>query len=97
MLLLSFTTANHDPAQYADPDRFDAERDNAATHLTFGWGPHHCVGAGLARMEMVEALRILTSRFAPPVVERAGPITGLLAPDRLWVRLVPRTSDQRLR
>ena len=43
-------------------------------------------GAGLARLELTEALRALTSRFGPPAVESAGPSTGLSAPDWLQVR-----------
>jgi hypothetical protein len=43
-----------------------------------------CVGAGLARLELAEALGALTARFAPPVVEESGPIGGVGAPD--WLR-----------
>lgn len=82
-LLLSFTTANRDPARFERPDAFEVERGDAHAHLTFGWGPHLCVGAGLARLELAEALGALTARFAPPVVEESGPI-GFGAPD--WLR-----------
>lgn len=84
-LLLSFTTANRDPARFERPDRFEVDRGDAHAHVTFGWGPHLCVGAGLARLEMAEALGALTARFAPPVVEAAGPVT-FGAPDWLRVR-----------
>ncbi len=85
-LMVSFVAANHDPDQYPDPHRFDPDRAGAATHVTFGWGPHFCVGAGLARMELQEALAALVARFGPPAVEGAGPVTGLQAPDSLDVR-----------
>jgi cytochrome P450 len=85
-LLLSFTTANHDPHRFEDPDRFVVDRADAHAHVTFGWGPHLCVGAGLARLELVEGLRALTRRFGPPVIEATGPSTGLSAPDWLRVR-----------
>jgi len=84
-LLLSFTTANLDPDRFDDADRFVIDRPDAGAHVTFGWGPHLCVGAGLARLELAEGLRVLTGRFGPPVVEEAGPITGLDAPD--WLRV----------
>lgn len=90
-LALSFTTANRDPDRFDDPDHFQVDRADAHAHLTFGWGPHLCVGAGLARLELVEALGALTRRFGPPEVQAAGPTTGLTAPDWLDVRF-PRRS-----
>jgi cytochrome P450 len=89
-LLLSFTTANRDPERFERPDDFEIDRTEAHAHLTFGWGPHLCVGAGLARLELAESLGALTSRFAPPVVEESGPVGGFGAPDWLRVRFVRR-------
>jgi cytochrome P450 len=89
-LLLSFTTANRDPARFERPDELEIDRTEAHAHVTFGWGPHLCVGAGLARIELAEGLGALTARFAPPVVEEAGPVGGLGAPDWLRVRFPPR-------
>ncbi len=46
--------ANHDPAAYEHPERFDVGRFAAGTApqpLSFGWGAHHCLGAHLARAE----------------------------------------------
>jgi cytochrome P450 len=51
MMLLSFGGASRDPAVYDDPDRFDVTRD-VKDLITFGTGPHYCLGANLARQEM---------------------------------------------
>jgi cytochrome P450 len=53
--------ANRDPSVYDAPDRFDAAR-SPCPHMTFGFGSHVCVGAPLARMEMVEAFTALAER-----------------------------------
>ncbi|MEG9862994.1 MAG: cytochrome P450 [Parvularculales bacterium] len=42
--------ANHDPAKFDKPDRFDIEREEVA-HQSFGGGPHFCLGNQLAKME----------------------------------------------
>lgn len=86
-LLLSFDTANRDPERFEDPDAFVVDRPDAHAHLTFGWGPHLCVGAGLARLELAEGLGALTRRFGPPTIEGVGPSTGISAPDWLQVHL----------
>ena len=72
-LLLSFDTANRDPDRFEDADAFVLDRPDAHAHVTFGWGPHLCVGAGLARLELAEGLGVLTPRFGPPTVEAVGP------------------------
>jgi cytochrome P450 len=52
--------ANRDPALFADPDRIDFHR-GAMRHLTFGFGAHFCLGSALARLEMKESFKVLTS------------------------------------
>jgi cytochrome P450 len=89
-LMVSVTTANHDPVHFDDPEATDVTRPDAAEHLTFGWGPHFCLGAGLARMEMAEALGALLERFGPPQVTGVTASSGLTAPDELGVVFVPR-------
>ncbi|MFC3962528.1 cytochrome P450 [Nocardia jiangsuensis] len=62
-VVVSLAGANRDPAVFTDPDRFDVGRENAREHLTFSNGIHVCLGASLARMEGVFALRSLFERF----------------------------------
>lgn len=68
--------ANRDPAQFPDPDRLDLHRPENR-HVAFGGGPHHCVGAALARIEGQVAFGALLGRWRdlrlspdPQAVER---------------------------
>lgn len=64
LLTLNIYAANHDPAVFPDPHRFDLSRPNAGRHVGFGHGGHLCLGHALARAEMAEALDIFLDRFA---------------------------------
>ena len=61
-IAMLFGSANRDPRKWEDPDRFDIARGDP-THVTFGWGLHHCIGAPLARLEVASVLGELTTRF----------------------------------
>lgn len=62
-VILSLAGANRDPAVFPDPHRFDIDRPNLKEHVAFSSGIHACLGASLARMEAVHALRALYTRF----------------------------------
>src|SRR5919199_1110057 len=52
LVMIRFDSANRDPAKFKDGERFDVCRQNAGSHVAFGYGIHFCVGAMLARKEM---------------------------------------------
>ncbi|MEV7232393.1 cytochrome P450 [Polymorphospora sp. NPDC051019] len=76
-------SANRDESVYTDPERLDLRRAEA-THLNFGHGPHHCLGAPLARMELQVALGTLLKRL--PGLRIAGPEADIEWKDGLGVR-----------
>jgi hypothetical protein len=88
MLALSTAAANHDPDAFDDPDRFDitAQRE---PQLTFGGGPHYCLGASLARAEMQEALPILAQAMPGMALDGEPtwrPPMGIFGPETLPIR-----------
>ncbi|WP_246186897.1 cytochrome P450 [Microlunatus speluncae] len=60
---LMLAGANRDPEVFTDPDRLDVTRANARKHLSFAAGPHHCLGAALARLEAEIMFRLLLERL----------------------------------
>lgn len=63
-VLAGYSAAGRDPAAYGpDADRFDVRREERVELLAFGYGPHYCPGAPLARMEAEIALARLFERF----------------------------------
>lgn len=63
LVILVLGAANHDPEVFPHPEQLDLGRPNASSHLSFGHGIHHCLGAPLARLEGRIALRILYEKF----------------------------------
>lgn len=66
---------------------------NPHPHIAFGHGPHYCLGAALARLEVTIALQTLAVRFTCPTLVREpahSPPMGITGPIELVVRLTPR-------
>lgn len=93
-LLLSLWGGDHDPAAYADPDAINVEKnDDGPLNLAFGHGPHHCLGAALARAELTESLAALTRRITCPQVQEGSVWTlpiGINGPQSLPITFEPR-------
>ena len=68
-LMINYVAANHDPAQFENPRKFDAAR-SPNRHLAFGAGAHQCLGLHLARLEMRILFETLLDRIES--VELAG-------------------------
>lgn len=58
-----YGAANRDPQVFIEPQKLDLARSNAARHLSFGIGIHHCLGARIATMQLSAMLRALLRRF----------------------------------
>ncbi|HEY7104832.1 MAG TPA: cytochrome P450 [Acidimicrobiia bacterium] len=86
-VFIALAAANRDPAHWGDDaDTLDLSRANAASHLAFGSGVHHCLGAALARLEGRIALGSLVDRF---------PTMALATDEPRWNgRLVLRGLDE---
>ena len=65
-IMLRFAAANRDEARFEHPDELDVTRHNAGSNVAFGAGIHHCIGANLAREEMVQTFDILLKRTEKP-------------------------------
>jgi cytochrome P450 len=62
-VMLMLAAANRDEHRYSEPDRFDTARPDPKPHISFGNGPHVCLGMHLARVEMRVALNLLLDRL----------------------------------
>jgi cytochrome P450 len=66
---LMLAAANRDPKAFIEPEKFDITRSNASQHVAFASGPHYCLGAPLARLEMqvfLERLALKYPEFSVP-------------------------------
>ena len=62
-IMLMLAAANREEARYPEPDRFQLGREDPSPHISFGHGPHLCLGMHLARMEIRVALNLLFDRL----------------------------------
>jgi cytochrome P450 len=86
-ILMLYASANRDESVFGPTaDRFDAARD-PNPHVAFGFGPHFCIGAVLARLEGRILLEELLARFGS--VEAAGPVVRTASPVIAGVRSAP--------
>jgi cytochrome P450 len=92
-VLLLYQSANRDPDAFTRPDELDIAR-HPNDHLAFGVGPHYCLGANLARLELRVLFEQLASRLpdirmAPGAVAEYGPSTFVHSVTRLPVVFTP--------
>ena len=86
-VLMLYASANRDESVFGPTaDRFEVARD-PNPHVAFGFGPHFCIGAVLARLEGRILLEELLSRFGS--VESAGPVVRTASPVIAGVRSAP--------
>jgi len=96
-VMASLASANRDELFWgSDASELKLARENARQHVSFGAGPHHCLGASLARLEATTALQRLASRF--PGLALDGDVTwngriNLRGPAHLPVTLTPLTES----
>jgi cytochrome P450 len=74
LVMIRYAAANRDAGVFEHADTFDLDREKSPQHLAFGVGPHFCVGAALARQELVSAFtqwleRTSTIELARPLAE----------------------------
>ncbi|OBK23226.1 cytochrome P450 [Mycobacterium asiaticum] len=95
VVVANTASANRDETVYHQPDHLDITRPEPKPMLTLGGGVHYCLGAHLARVELTEALRVITRRMAN--VRRTGPApwrppTELSGPTALPIAFDPVTD-----
>ena len=71
-IFLSWAAANRDPDVFADPHAVRIDRANADQNLTFGAGPHRCLGMELGRLTGRLAIRSILERYPGYRIRREG-------------------------
>ena len=80
LVALVLAAANRDEEQFDDPEHFDLERRNSSHYVSFGLGPHFCIGAPLAKLEGEISAQLLATEFSDINVT---PELGVRRPDQL--------------
>ncbi len=88
-IVMYYPAANRDPAKFDKPDQFQIGRANAKEHLSFGQGPHVCLGQRVANMQLEAAYRQILERF--PKVRWTG--EQVLAPNNFVHAISSLTVD----
>jgi cholest-4-en-3-one 26-monooxygenase len=95
-LILMYPAANRDEAVFEEPDRLDVRRD-PNPHLAFGFGPHFCMGASLARLELKvmlsELLRRLPDFHLAGEAEPRRSSNFISGPEAMPVAFTPSSQD----
>ncbi|MCT8974644.1 cytochrome P450/oxidoreductase [Microbaculum marinisediminis] len=99
-LMIVQASANKDGRYWENPDDIDIYRDNAADHLTFGYGAHQCMGKNIARMEMRVFLdefvrRLPHIRLADGQTFRNLPNMSFRGPESLVVEWDPALNPEK--
>jgi cytochrome P450 len=68
-VIIGSASANRDERVFVDPDTFNVARANADQHLTFGYGPHVCPGATLARVVARLAVEAFLDHFPAGAIQ----------------------------
>lgn len=95
-ILCAIGAANHDPSAFSEPSKLDIER-NERSHIAFGRGIHHCLGAPLAMLEARAAFSALLDRFShielvsEPVYRKQVVLRGV---EELWVEVEWQSEDK---
>ncbi|WP_194838863.1 cytochrome P450 [Nocardia sp. XZ_19_369] len=92
MVIAIIAAANRDPARFHDPERLDVGRVGP-TGLSYGYGPHYCLGAALAAEQLRATLRLLTASGV--LIEANGPMVRLASANMRGFAHLPVTIHHR--
>jgi cytochrome P450 len=92
MVMPLYASANRDDRQFPDAARFDITRANARDHIAFGYGPHFCLGAPLARLEATVVMEAIIERL-PGLAAVSEKVERLPSPLLRGPKHLPLTFD----